>query len=92
MSKLRDTPKGHKVTSEMTGKGLKWRRDAHPLAALVPTDGRGPGATLRPPEQGPALGRPAKGYTEGSRDDRTMGMVRMRPVLGQRLNRCRISC
>lgn len=37
LPKLRDTPKDHSFTLEMTGRDLKFRRDAHPFPALMPT-------------------------------------------------------
>ena len=37
LPKLRDTPKDHSFTSEMTGRDLKFGRDAHPFPALMPT-------------------------------------------------------
>lgn len=80
LSKIRDTSKDHSFTSKMTGKDLILGRDAHLFTALMPTGNPWkPQASLLSSDHC-LINQSAKGYRDDSKYDRTMGMIRMRPV------------
>lgn len=82
LSKPRDTRKDHSFTFKMTGNNLKLERNALFIALMATGNHWEPHASLLIRDHC-LIEQSAKGYTDDSKDDETMEMIRMQPVWGR---------